>query len=446
MRELLLVLVDSALRVQFPAERHFHILPLRSFSPFPHFILTVRFGLPKVGYTQGCKEASIMGRRIVRRHSPPPLTVEADERPSEDTLRELVEERDSEDEGQENDTPSATTQDTPSRTSTSNTNDYILVTLVVNHTQAIYIELDVDSPSAKVTVEADPGIQHKPRLNGRVEVECVFFTANELSTTNPVHRKGILVIDGSHTLDLGPLQTSPPIHCATLVDQVPKTFTFEVLRVDSPAIHPSERLLMNHTLAILEKDEYFGSVCSSHLQNQVRDLPFYDDVIGPLKTWNEFLKAHQDKWDLFKYAADEIQSAGLGSRCRDTDIRVVAKCNADVYKQGDVVRAQQRDQAEVTLHELLVTKLRQRSYKQSELLAELMKESCFLTIITPNLSKMVEYFQSFPDRFFVVRHYLHPIIIEAKKQGIVDDPKFDRWDNTVPPKYSFDFNDCEGGE
>lgn len=319
---------------------------------------------------------------------------------------------------------------------------------IVNGVQCLTVTLPFDATEGAVEEDAAPLIQHKPRVNGRVELEFVFFTPNVCAPDS--HRAGRIVVDGGTlTAELGPLQRERPIHSAVFVAAVPRRLRLEVRGgLPCPATHPASRLLALHCHAILAADEYCGSVASSHLQNQLRELPFYADAfvpLGPHATWTDFVRAHPDLWDVFRYSLDDIRAAGISATCRPREYRLVAREHAgDEWRLADIRRDTARASSERDLHELLCSRLRVRPYEQSELLRELASEPAFLALITPNLSKLLDTFEQHPERYFVLRNHLHPLLVERRRAGTLDDPRFDVWDNTPGPEYSFDFPDAEG--
>lgn len=221
------------------------------------------------------------------------------------------------------------------------------------------------------------------------------------------------------SLDLGPLCQRKAVTSAVLLDVMPTFAVLDVAACLTPPVHPSEQLLVRHCKAILDYDEYGGSTPSSHLQNQVRELPFYCDVIGPIKaTWADFIRAHAPAaWEMCRYEQPEIDLYQLQQSCRAKECRLVSPQFASQRMQGDIARDRVRRQSETELSELLVQRLRQRPYEQSELLREIGQERAFLATVTPNLTKIMNTFAQDPQqRYFVLRHRFHPIFIEPLRR------------------------------
>ena len=296
--------------------------------------------------------------------------------------------------------------------------------------------------------------QDKPRVNGKVEVHFLFVTPTKMKHPN-IHRSGRVVMrakrlksllapeseprtsslrrSGSsmnsaveyewiETIhELGPLQRLPPVMSAVRCEMVPETIRLEVSVVPAPVQHPAEELLASHCLDLLRNDAHKGSVASSHLQNQVRELPFYSHVIAVTRTnWTEFVSNHPDKWDCFKYSAEEISALDLHHTCRPKETRLFAHENALRYREGDVARERIRVHCNKELHDLIVTRLNERPWEQSELLSELINEPCFLAMITPNLTKVLDLYEA-DSNYFVVCSPYHPIAVEPRVEPHPED-------------------------
>lgn len=304
--------------------------------------------------------------------------------------------------------------------------------------QVIMRETDEGRTTGNIDVPPNLFTHLPHEFNGHFELKFVFVTPTIVNDTQ-VHRSGRLIIDDSIVHELGPLQRLSPVESAVLLSKKPATIRFDVVVVETPAVHPSEALLARHCLALLVHEEFGGSFSSSHLQNQVRDLPYYADVIGPIKpSWIDFVRAHADKWSVFKYTAEEIEQNNISTTCRNRELRIVANEHLDEYRQGDIARERVRVRAESELNDLLEERLRERKYEQSELLKELVNEKSFLSLITPNLTKVLGMFEQHPEEYWVLCHRLHPIIVEPRVVPVPtqDDmrPTFDRFSRELQYK------------
>jgi hypothetical protein len=304
---------------------------------------------------------------------------------------------------------------------------------------------DTDDFAATDDLPVDESIITQPRhkFNGRLELRFMFVTSTAVKNVKgfkPAHRGGRIVVDGSIVHSLGPLQREAAVQSAILLDDCPKTIRFEVFTADTPVLHPSEVLLVEHTLALLESDEYGGSISCSHLQNQVRELPFYPVVFERARSsWLEFTQSHTDKWTAFRYTPEEIEMNQISTTCRTKELRVYANKHEHCYRVGDIARERVRARAEAELQDVLLERLRERPYEQSELLKELVNERSFLTLITPNIIKILGMYEAHPDEYFVLCDALHPIAIEPKRHCL-DEPgprnglQYDRIRRQMIPK------------
>ncbi|KAG5501770.1 hypothetical protein JKF63_04038 [Porcisia hertigi] len=145
---------------------------------------------------------------------------------------------------------------------------------------------------------------------------------------------------------LGPLLPDVSIRSARFVREVPPTVTLMVdvdrctpLEVGAPL--PCEMLLKEHVRTVLENDEFCGSIAAAHVQNLVRDLPFYDTAMQRFHNWSEFVTYFAKWyrcWRVVEYEAETHASLGLSSRTPVGEQRMVANRYAAQYARGDVHR------------------------------------------------------------------------------------------------------------
>lgn len=145
---------------------------------------------------------------------------------------------------------------------------------------------------------------------------------------------------------LGPLASQGPVTSARFVSEVPSTVTLVVEEnaclppeVDAPL--PCEMLLKEHVKTILENDDFCGSVAAPHVQNLVRELPFYESAMRRFRTWSEFVIRFADffgSWEALQYDEDEHVALGLSNLTPPGELRLVANCYADRYVVADVHR------------------------------------------------------------------------------------------------------------
>jgi hypothetical protein len=145
---------------------------------------------------------------------------------------------------------------------------------------------------------------------------------------------------------LGPLAQHSVISSGRFVSEVPRSVTL-VVDVDGciprelEAPLPCEMLLKEHVKTILENDDFCGSIAAAHVQNLVRDLPFYDSGMRRFKTWSEFVTlfaVFYGCWETVHYKDEEHAALGLSSLTPPGELRLVANCFADRYTTADVHR------------------------------------------------------------------------------------------------------------
>ncbi|TPP41063.1 hypothetical protein CGC21_31470 [Leishmania donovani] len=111
---------------------------------------------------------------------------------------------------------------------------------------------------------------------------------------------------------LGPLTHNAPVSSARFVREVPSS-----------------------------NDEFCGSIAAAHVQNLVRDLPFYDAAMQRFRNWSEYVIFFAECyrcWRIVQYEPEEHAALGLSSRTPAGEQRMVANCYVDDYARADVHR------------------------------------------------------------------------------------------------------------
>lgn len=162
---------------------------------------------------------------------------------------------------------------------------------------------------------------------------------------------------------LGPFTASPAdATSARLVAVVPEYIDIVVRRDTcvpdrfSPP-SPSEMLLKEHVKTLLENDEFCGSVPRSHVQNIVRDLPFYMSGMRRFKKWAEFVDyfaSYYHCWSLVTYTEGEHWQLRLTDLIKKDEIRMVANRCRSTRIAGDILRDEVKSAALNDLRGLIV--------------------------------------------------------------------------------------------
>ncbi|CAC9495697.1 conserved hypothetical protein [Leishmania infantum JPCM5] len=145
---------------------------------------------------------------------------------------------------------------------------------------------------------------------------------------------------------LGPLMHNAPVSSARFVREVPSSVTLLVdvdwcAPVEVGAPLPCEMLLKEHVRTVIENDEFCGSIAAAHVQNLVRDLPFYDAAMQRFRNWSEYVIFFAECyrcWRIVQYEPEEHAALGLSSRTPAGEQRMVANCYVDDYARADVHR------------------------------------------------------------------------------------------------------------
>lgn len=161
---------------------------------------------------------------------------------------------------------------------------------------------------------------------------------------------------------LGPLAQKSGVFSARFVKDVPPSFTIVVdvdrcipAELNSPL--PCEMLLKEHVKTILENDDFCGSIAAAHVQNLVRDLPFYPAAMRRFRTWSEYVTlfgAFYHCWETVQYEEEEHAALGLSSLTPPGELRLVAHCFAHRYPASDAHRDQIKWRALCDFRELIL--------------------------------------------------------------------------------------------
>ncbi|KPA86706.1 hypothetical protein ABB37_00797 [Leptomonas pyrrhocoris] len=145
---------------------------------------------------------------------------------------------------------------------------------------------------------------------------------------------------------LGPLAQQTVVSSARFVSDLPTSVTL-VLDVDHcipeelDAPLPCEMLLKEHVKTILENDDFCGSIAAAHVQNLVRDFPFYAAAMRRFRNWSEYVILFADFygcWGTVQYEEEEHATLGLSSLTPPGELRLVANSFASRYARSDVHR------------------------------------------------------------------------------------------------------------
>ncbi|CAD2215913.1 hypothetical protein, conserved [Angomonas deanei] len=207
------------------------------------------------------------------------------------------------------------------------------------------------------------------RLDVR-EVEGLKELRFSLWCTSKMQRKnimGIVCFPSGVQHYLGPV-TANKVTSYRLVQDVPPHFSLLICedvclaKTEEPPSQ-AEMLLKEHVKVILENDEFCGSIAADHLQNLVREFPFYKSAIARFKTWLSFIVFFEKKyrsWSIVMYDDKLHEGLGLTTNTPANELRIVATQNIKCFMTGDIRRDSCK---EIALRELS-THLRQ-SYGDS---------------------------------------------------------------------------------
>ncbi|KPI84228.1 hypothetical protein ABL78_6714 [Leptomonas seymouri] len=145
---------------------------------------------------------------------------------------------------------------------------------------------------------------------------------------------------------LGPLARQTVVSSARFVSDLPRCVTLVVdvdhcipEALDAPL--PCEMLLKEHVKTILENDDFCGSIAAAHVQNLVRDLPFYEAAMRRFRRWSEYVSlfaVFYGCWETVQYEENEHAALGLSCLTPPGELRLVANSFSDSYVHADVHR------------------------------------------------------------------------------------------------------------
>ncbi|KAG5502062.1 hypothetical protein GH5_05006 [Leishmania sp. Ghana 2012 LV757] len=230
---------------------------------------------------------------------------------------------------------------------------------------------------------------------------------------------------------LGPLTHNAPVWSARFVREVPSAVTLVVdvdwcspVEVGAPL--PCEMLLKEHVRTIIENDEFCGSIAAAHVQNLVRDLPFYDAAMQRFSNWSEYVTFFAECyrcWRVVQYEAEEHAALGLSSRTPTGEQRMVANCYADDYVRADAHRDRVKRRALREFRDCLAARGVELSWSprkdrkaepsfnlSRKLLLKLSCERSFRTLNSANYLHVLEGLQASHNVLF---SELHPVQVDV---------------------------------
>ncbi|ORC87680.1 uncharacterized protein TM35_000212860 [Trypanosoma theileri] len=319
------------------------------------------------------------------------------------------------------------------------------VVLFVNHElcEGINFSLGDNLPSdmAMIIHINTAAVRRKARrYNGLYELQFVMHLQEDNLTENERGRMVVRVLlPSSESHYLGPLFSSIyPVTSAVLVDDVPETlklcFSLDTgVPVDMVAAWPAEMLLVDHVMAILDNDDFSGSLASSHVQNLVRELPFYASGMRRFKNWSDFVRffsTHYYSWQLVQYSNELHEQLGFSKLMLAGELRLVSKHFINSYIMADKARDLIRYEAFLEFQQLLLSlagppDVSKRNPKLNSDAFKILGESrSFRTLNTVNYIRILKLVALDPKRY-VLFDPLHPIRIDWKRSdettpGIAD--------------------------
>lgn len=222
------------------------------------------------------------------------------------------------------------------------------------------IALDVLHNKREALVHIDaPRVERNARtLQGLFELS--FSVEADSYVLNSRNFMLVIAFPWGETHYLGPLTTAK-VASARFCKKVPRTFALLLLEdtcipSDELPPLPAEMLLKEHVKIILENEEFGGSLPSSHVQNLVRELPFYNDGISRFKSWSTFVtffSKYYGSWSLLGYDDDsnEYYHPVPSALAAPLEIRLVANKFCRECARFDLNRDYQRLHALRNLYE-----------------------------------------------------------------------------------------------
>ncbi|RNF19770.1 uncharacterized protein Tco025E_04107 [Trypanosoma conorhini] len=315
-----------------------------------------------------------------------------------------------------------------------------------NHQSEIFVILLInDEPCEGITlsVEGDfpltspvtrcintSAIQHAARrYNGLYELSFTMRLGDgKLSDYAKGRTVGHVLLPCGKVHYLGPLMPSGEnVDSAVFVEEVPYTIQLRFsldknLREGEVAAWPAELLLAEHVMAVIDNDDLSGSVPSSHVQNLVRELPFYNNGMRRFKNWSLFAHFFADNyhfWVLVKYSEEEHQKLGFSKLMLAGELRMVSKKFLHCYTKADKERDIIRHEAFLEFQQLLFSFTgpsdgsRRSPRLSNEAFRALGESRSFQTLNTANYVRILRTIALDPERY-VLFDPLHPIRIDWK--------------------------------
>jgi hypothetical protein len=284
-------------------------------------------------------------------------------------------------------------------------------------------------------VESDPidgdadRLHTRPLRNGRCELDITFVTPTAVRAPG-YHRCGRLVVDWTTVHELGPLSELPS-RSRLLLDRVPRTLKLEVFLMAARPPRPSELLLRAHVIALVRCDAFRGSSPSSHILNQLKDLPYYWQAIGspraPFASWGAFVRWHAGPatWALYEYSREELARLNISQRVRENELRLVHADHAARFRDGDVERERRFEELDAELQLAACALLAEAGghMRQRDVMARLIDEPCFLARVTPNVFKALALYARHGYYVHLDRRGLVPIVVETPRDNWVAHPR-----------------------
>ncbi|KAH9598488.1 hypothetical protein LSM04_000869 [Trypanosoma melophagium] len=308
------------------------------------------------------------------------------------------------------------------------------VVLFVNHElcEGIYFSRG-DNPASDVVMDVHlktTAIRRKARrYNGLYELQFVMHLQEDSFGENERGRMvAHVLLPPSESHYLGPLLSSIyPVTSAFLVDDVPEAIQLRfsldtAVPVGVEAAWPAEVLLVNHVMAILDNDDFCGSLASSHVQNLVRELPFYASGMRRFKNWSDFVRffsSHYYSWQVVQYSNELHQQLGFSKLMLAGELRLVSKDFINSYMNADKARDLVRFEAFVEFQQLLLSlagppdSSKRNPRLNSDAFKVLGESRSFRTLNTVNYIRILKVIALDPKRY-VLFDRLHPIRIDWK--------------------------------
>ncbi|EAN94253.1 hypothetical protein, conserved [Trypanosoma cruzi] len=313
-------------------------------------------------------------------------------------------------------------------------NNEISVILFINNERCEGISFSVER-DAPVDIPVEGGTNTSAirkaarRYNGLYEL---FFSMeleeNKLSAFARGRIVGHALLPSGAIHYLGPLMPpGEPVDSAMFVEDIPDTiqlrFTLDMkVPVGVSAVWPAELLLADHVMAIIDNDDLSGSVPSSHVQNLVRELPFYNRGMRRFNNWSNFVRffaMYYHSWELIQYSEEMHEHLGFSKLMLAGEMRMVSKKFLNSYMRADKERDIIRYEAFLEFQHLLLSFTgpfdgTRRSPRLSNDAFRLLGESrSFRTLNTVNYVRILRLVALDPERYVLFDAH-HPIRIDWK--------------------------------